>query len=68
MNTGARGIFKGVTFHVGAGRHMAQIGVNGRNNYLGLFDSATDAALAYDVAAKQHFGEFARLNFVGDAL
>lgn len=53
--------FKGVS---GKGcRWQAEIQCRGKRIYLGLFDTATDAACAYDTAAREHFGEFARLNF-----
>lgn len=54
--------FKGVTFHVGAGKYMAQIRVNGRHLYLGLYQSAIDAAKVYDSKAIESFGEYARTN------
>jgi hypothetical protein len=41
---------------------MAQIGVQGRQIYLGLFLSKGDAARAYNQAARTHFGSYARLN------
>ena len=40
----------------------AQIAVNGRKIYLGLFSSPQKAAEAYDKAARLHHGEFARTN------
>ena len=55
--------FKGVTLHKQTGKWMAQIKVDGSNKYLGLFDDDLAAAVTYDQAATQLFGEFASVNF-----
>lgn len=47
-----------------AGRFAAEISVNGKVKHLGYFDSESDAALAYNNAAFELFGEFASLNNV----
>lgn len=52
--------FKGVTWHKGAGRWLAQIQRHGRHEYLGLFDTPEAAHAAYAKAARETFGEFAR--------
>ena len=44
------------------GRWMARICVDQKSLFLGYFVNKLDAALAYNVAAVKHFGEFARLN------
>lgn len=53
--------FKGVGQR--AGRWRAQIRVEGTPRHLGYFDTAEEAARAYDTAAREIAGEFARLNF-----
>jgi hypothetical protein len=55
--------FKGVTLYRATGKWMAQIQVEGVKRHLGYFTDETDAAAAYDQAAVEAFGEFARLNF-----
>lgn len=41
----------------------AQIGFDGKNIYLGIYDTKEEAAKAYDDAAKMYHGEYACLNF-----
>lgn len=53
--------FKGAWPH--KGKWQASIKVAGRHRYLGCFGTAEEAARAYDAAAIQLYGEFARLNF-----
>lgn len=55
--------FKGVV-RTRSGRFSAHIMVDRRGIYLGTYDDAESAAVAYDHAAVQHFGEFARPNRV----
>jgi hypothetical protein len=52
--------FKGVSQR--GSKWIAQIGVNGRTIYLGLFATPQKAADAYDAAAYVYHGEFARTN------
>lgn len=54
--------YKGVT--VSSGRWMARIGVSGVCKYLGWFNTAQDAAQAYNAAARSYFGDFAHLNTI----
>jgi hypothetical protein len=55
--------FKGVHLHSQNNNWIASLTFEGRNKHLGCFATAKEAALAYDVAAKQLFGEFAKTNF-----
>lgn len=45
------------------GKYQASIQVDGKSKFLGHFVVPEDAAHAYDAAALEIFGEFARLNF-----
>jgi len=55
--------YRGVCWHVRFGKWHAKISVNGKRIHLGYFATAQEAALARDAAARERFGEFARLNF-----
>lgn len=55
--------FRGVSFHRAKGRWQAQSKLNQKKVHLGRFVSEEEAARAYDNFAREHFGEFARLNF-----
>lgn len=56
--------FKGVYLYHDKRRWAATITVGGKRTWLGLFDDPKEAARAYDAAAKERFGEYARLNNV----
>lgn len=55
--------FRGVIFEKGCGKWRARIRCNGKHKHLGLFEAPEDAAKKYDQAAREIFGENARLNF-----
>jgi len=61
MNRNNLSGYKGVTLHR-KGKWKAKIQFNKKGIYLGLYDTPEEAAIAYNKAAKEYFGEFAKLN------
>lgn len=59
--------FKGVCFDKRAGNYVAYINADGVRTYLGRFSDKYKAAKAYDKAAKELHGDFARLNLPDSA-
>lgn len=55
--------FRGVTKTKG-GKFSAALQPKSKYIYVGVFDTAEEAALAYNAAAKKHYGEFAYQNVV----
>ncbi len=60
--TGCSSRFKGVNWLGQNKRWRARIKVFGKEIALGCFISELEAAEAYNKAAKEHFGDFAKLN------
>ncbi len=55
--------YKGVSWFNRGGYWRAMIHFEGRYKFLGRFESETEAAKAYDEAAREYHGEFAYQNF-----
>ena len=55
--------FKGIYLHKHSGLWHARIHLNYKSKSLGYYHEPEEAARAYDAAAREYFGEFARLNF-----
>lgn len=57
--------FRGVSWDNWNGKWKAQLFIDGKTIFLGYFTDEVSAALAYDAAAREYFGEFANPNFGG---
>ncbi len=57
--------YKGVSWDSSRQAWRARIQLNGKQSFLGHFDDETAAALAYDAAAQDLFGDCAVLNTPG---
>lgn len=54
--------YKGVSWHKRIGKWMARLRFKGEDIHIGYFTNAREAAIAYDISALKHFGEFALTN------
>lgn len=63
---GGSSTWKGVTRTHGCRPWVAHIKLRGRHIHLGRYQSEVEAARAYNVAARELFGEFARINITDE--
>jgi AP2-like factor (euAP2 lineage) len=55
--------YKGVSYYKIRNKYVANIWVDNKSIFLGIYKCELDAALAYDLAAYKYFGDFAFFNF-----
>jgi hypothetical protein len=55
--------YKGIYLHKKTGKWIVRIAIDRKRIFVGQFADETEAARAYDEAAKKYHGEFALLNF-----
>jgi AP2 domain-containing protein/HNH endonuclease len=63
LRSDSRHDYKGVAWSKSRQQYRARIQVADRRICSGYYATAIEAARAYDALAREHFGEFARLNF-----
>ncbi len=56
--------YKGVRWDKERKKWAARIGLRGKGIALGRYENEIDAAVSYNIAAKQYHGEFAKLNII----
>jgi hypothetical protein len=62
LRDGTSSRYKGVTWHKRLGKWQAGLTIDSRYIYLGLYAGEEEAALAYNTAALEAFGDYAWLN------
>jgi hypothetical protein len=60
---GSASLYKGVSWYRRYGKWQAHITIGGKRRSVGYFTNETEAARAYDAAAREAYGEYAYLNF-----
>ena len=68
VNVDSKSGYRGVAPTTWPGRWRAVIHINGKQKALGCYGTPEEAALAFNRAAIQHHGEFARLNVIPAAM
>lgn len=63
---GMSSIYKGVSFDKSTNKWISSIGKDRKKIFLGRYKNEKDAAIAYDKAALELFGEYAHINIEGD--
>ncbi|MGL5934760.1 MAG: HNH endonuclease [Cetobacterium sp.] len=61
--SGSSSQYIGVSLNKNTGKWTAQITIKGKQKHLGSFTCEIDAAKARDVATKEHFDQYGKLNF-----
>lgn len=61
---GCTSAYKGVAWSDAANKWRAYIGLDGRQEYLGVFENEAEAAEVYNAAATKYHGTFAKLNII----
>ena len=61
-HTDGSSIYKGVSYNKALNKWQATIHLNGKSKHLGVFTDDREAAEAYNAAAIEHYGPFAKLN------
>ena len=62
VQNGGSSKYKGVSFSKKQRKYAAYISIDRRRRHLGTFETEEEAAIAYNTAAIEHYGEFAYLN------
>ncbi len=59
-------IYKGASFHKPLQKWLVHIKLPGKAQHIGYFTNEREAAEAYNAAAREHYGDYAKLNTFND--